>query len=108
MGYACWWSIIDIAMKLDMISEEEAEQDYEKLEHIKPSEINTSSRVGSNFVDFFTFNERLNTKGKKHLTFFEFFNKKNELQKKGYIQRLLNYYKNDKNIYAVWYRIFSL
>jgi len=26
MGYACWWSIIDIAMKLDMISEEEAER----------------------------------------------------------------------------------
>ena len=41
------------------------------------------------------------------MSFFDFFKKKNEIQKKAYIQRLLNYI-GDKNIYSKWYQVFNL
>lgn len=55
------------------------------------------SRIGNNIVDYFTFCERLETKGKYNVSFFEFIEKIEDFKKKKFIQTMLTYYKNVKN-----------
>jgi len=59
--------------------------------------ISSRSRIGNNIVDYFTFLQRLETKGKYDITFFEFVEKIDEFKKKKFIQNMLLYYKNVKN-----------
>jgi predicted RNA methylase len=54
-------------------------------------------RIGNNIVDYFTFCERLETKGKYDVSFFEFIEKIDDFKKKKFIQTMLTYYKNVKN-----------
>ena len=54
-------------------------------------------RIGNNVVDYFTFCERLETKGKYDVSFFEFIEKIEEFKEKKFIQTMLTYYKNVKN-----------
>jgi hypothetical protein len=59
--------------------------------------ISPRSRVGNNIVDFFTFKQRLETKGKYNTSFFEFLENIEEFKKKKYIQTMLTYYETVKN-----------
>jgi hypothetical protein len=59
--------------------------------------ISPRSRVGNNIVDFFTFKQRLETKGKYNTNFFEFLENIDEFKKKKYIQTMLSYYERVKN-----------
>ncbi len=59
--------------------------------------ISSRSRVGNNIVDFFTFKQRLETKGKYNTSFFEFLENIEEFKKKKYIQTMLTYYETVKN-----------
>ena len=59
--------------------------------------IGPRSRIGNNIVDFFTFVQRLETKGKYDTNFFEFIKNIEEFKKKKFIQTMLNYYTNIKN-----------
>jgi len=59
--------------------------------------ISSRSRVGNNIVDFFTFKERLETKGKYNTNFFEFLENIEEFKQKKYIQTMLTYYETVKN-----------
>ena len=71
-----------IANKIKPISEIDAETDFETLQTTVSAailsatsggiEFNERCRVGNNIVDFFTFQERLETRGKYDVTFYDF------------------------------------
>lgn len=76
--------------------------------------MSSRSRIGNNVVDFFTFVQRLETKGKYDVNFFEFIEKIDEFKKKKFIQTMLNYYRdvknknNTKNEYIVLKEVYNI
>lgn len=98
----------EIARRIKNITEEEAIQDYEKLKNMDLKQITNESRIGNKFVDYFTFVERLETVSKKGMTFFEFINDKEYLNRE-YIQNLIKIkYKASEDIYIQMYNVFQL
>jgi 16S rRNA G966 N2-methylase RsmD len=90
---------IFIAKKIKNISMNDVEEEMNKLIEIG-SNANTMSsrcRTGNNVVDYFTFRQRLETKGKYDVSFFEFVERIDEFKKKKFIQTMLTYYKDVKN-----------
>lgn len=55
------------------LSINDAIKSYEKLKLIKCDKLKVSQKIGSDFVNYFTAIERLNTKGKKHISFFDLY-----------------------------------
>lgn len=90
---------IMISKFIKSISLKDAIEDFNKLKLIGENACNQSSRlrVGNNIVDYFTFTERLNTKGKYNINFFEFITNIEEFKQKKFIQNMLNYYETVKN-----------
>jgi len=101
-----------IAHKIKPIGEIDAETDFEALQTTvsaallsknddSPSgsgiEFNERCRIGNNIVDFFTFQERLETRGKYNVTFYDFVKNIEEFKKKKFIQNMLTYYATVKN-----------
>jgi hypothetical protein len=102
-----------IANKIKCISEIDMKNDYEMLKKMVAEantntntntnaaavavEFNERCRVGNNVVDFFTFRERLETRGKYNINFFDFIENIEEFKKKKFIQTMLTYYKTTKN-----------
>jgi 16S rRNA G966 N2-methylase RsmD len=72
------------------------------------------SRIGNNIVDYFTFLQRLETKGKYNVCFFEFIERMEEFKQKKFIQTMLQYYKdvknknNTKNEYVVYKEVYNI
>ena len=96
-----------IANKIKCISETCMKNDYEMLKNMMVAatttaaeanvEFNERCRVGNNVVDFFTFRERLETRGKYNINFYDFFTNIEEFKKKKFIQTMLTYYETTKN-----------
>lgn len=89
---------LNIAFSIKPITKEKAIQDYQHLVHL-PNINNRSDRcrIGNDCVDYFTFEERLNTKGKYNVNFYEFIENIEEFKKKKFIQNMLLYYETTKN-----------
>lgn len=64
---------------------------------INANKMSARSRIGNNVVDYFTFTQRLHTKGKYNINYYEFINNIEEFKNKKFIQNMLNYYENVKN-----------
>ena len=91
-----------ISKSIKNISLETVDREMDKLIQIAPnieSFINLTPRslVGNNIVDYFTFTQRLKTKGKYDINFYEFIVNLDEFKKKKFIQNMLIYYKDVKN-----------
>ena len=102
-----------IANKIKPISEIDAEIDFEALKNIVDNALlsaNTNTndnnanggiefkeRVGNNVVDFFTFQERLETRGKYNIHFYDFVKNIDEFKKKKFIKNMFTYYSTVKN-----------
>ena len=92
-----------ISKNIKLISLKDATEDFNKLQiignNLKKNDYNISSRcrIGNNTVDYFTFTERLNTKGKYDINFFEFITNIDEFKKKKFIANMLKYYEDVKN-----------
>ena len=90
-----------IANKIKCISETDMKNDHEKLKKMVMEanvvEFNERCRVGNNVVDFFTFRERLETRGKYNINFYDFISNIEEFKKKKFIQTMLTYYETTKN-----------
>ena len=101
-----------IAHKIKPIGEIDAETDFETLKIMVDNarlsanddsasgfgiEFNERCRIGNNIVDFFTFQERLETRGKYTVTFYDFVKNIEEFKKKKFIQNMLTYYATVKN-----------
>jgi len=91
-----------ISKSIKNISLETVDREMDKLIQIAPnieSFINLTPRslIGNNIVDYFTFTQRLKTKGKYDINFYEFIVNLDEFKKKKFIQNMLTYYKEVKN-----------
>ena len=107
---------LEISKMIKNISIEGAIQDFADLKNIgkNASTISERCRIGNNVVDYFTFRERLETKGKYNANFFEFISNIDEFKKKKFILNMLEYYdkvknKNKtKNKYIVWKETYNI
>ena len=90
---------IDIAKTIKNISFEELEQEMNKLIKIgsNADTITERSKIGNNVVDYFTFVQRLETKGKYDVNYFEFLVNLDKFREKKFIQNMLKYYEDVKN-----------
>ena len=103
-----------IAHKIKPIGKIDAELDFEALRTMVDNallsanddsasgsgsgiEFNERCRIGNNIVDFFTFQERLETRGKYNVTFYDFVKNIEEFKKKKFIQNMFTYYATVKN-----------
>lgn len=90
---------VEIASHIKNISFEEMEEEMERLMEIgiDAHSISERSRIGNNVVDYFTFVQRLETKGKYNVSFFEFLANIETFREKKFIQNMLKYYQEVKN-----------
>jgi hypothetical protein len=88
-----------IASKIKNISLEDVDREMNQLIEIGKNavKIGPRSRIGNNIVDYFTFVQRLETKGKYDANFFDFLQNIEEYKKKKFIQNMLTYYATVKN-----------
>jgi hypothetical protein len=109
-----------IANSIKPISHAEVVADFVRLNQIDLSDgvrrspegritkVKGESKIGNKFLDFFTFEERLNTRTRKGMNFYEFMDNK-EYHARPYIRNLLVYQQNLKvNELTKLYRIYSL
>ncbi len=89
----------EIAQKIKDISIIEVDKEFNQLIQIGKiaNTVSERSKIGNNVVDYFTFVERLETKGKYDITFFEFLANIDTFREKKFIQTMLTYYKDVKN-----------
>jgi hypothetical protein len=105
---------MDIVKEIYNISKEDAVADFEKLRQINCDDfdkVKMGSRVGANFVDYFTALPRMETKGDKGISFFEMLDDRKALLEKNYIKKMIKYYKDtqpDYPLIKVWWRIFNV
>jgi len=105
-----------IANKIKNISIDDVDKEMKQLINIgkNAGKLSSRSRIGNNIVDFFTFTQRLETKGKYNVNFFEFVDNIEEFKKKKFIQTMLTYYKdvknknNTKNEYIVLKEVYNI
>ena len=88
---------IEIAKKIKDISKQDLDKDFNKLKEIGINANKSPKRVGNNVVDYFTFLQRLETKGKYDVNYFEFLANLDTFREKKYIQTMIKYYKDIKN-----------
>ena len=84
-------------------TKEEAIEDYNKIPKncSDLSKVKPMTRVGSHFVDYFTSLQRLNTQGKKGLTFWDLYEDRGKLRKKNYVNNMFKYYAKTQPDYPV-------
>ena len=90
---------VEIAKKIKDINTEDIEEDMNKLINIgeKAVMISNRSKIGNDVVDYFTFLQRLETKGKYNTNYFEFIKNLEFFREKKFIQTMLKYYEDVKN-----------
>jgi tRNA1(Val) A37 N6-methylase TrmN6 len=88
-----------IANQIKNISMNQLEREMNELINIGSNAYTMSprSRIGNNIVDYFTFQQRLETKGKYNINFYEFIINIDEFKKKKFIQNMFTYYSTVKN-----------
>jgi len=107
---------LEISKMIKNITLDDIKSDFINLKDIgkNAKSISERCRIGNNVVDYFTFVERLETKGKYNANFFEFISNIEEFKKKKFIQNMLEYYdkvknKNKtKNKYIVWKETYNI
>jgi len=95
-----------IAKKIKNITEGQAIKSYYNLKKRDLTTITAETRIGNVFVDYFTFEQRLETISKKGVSFFDFV-LNTDYHTKPYIQKLLAY-QGDTDKHVALYRVFSL
>jgi len=105
-----------IAKEIKNISINQVEREMNQLIEIgfNASTMSPRCRIGNNIVDYFTFQQRLETKGKYNSNFYEFIMNVDEFKKKKFIQNMLIYYEtvknknNTKNEYIVLKEVYNI
>ena len=90
---------VEISKQIKNISLEDIDKEMNQLIKIgsTASTMSSRTRIGNNIVDYFTFSQRLSTKGKYNINFYEFIINIDEFKKKKFIQNMLHYYDTVKN-----------
>lgn len=105
-----------IAKQIKNISMDDVEREMDALINIghNTHTIKPRSCIGNNVVDYFTFVQRLETKGKYDTNFYEFLKNIDDFKKKKFIQTMITYYatvknkKNTKNEYTVLKEVYNI
>jgi len=89
----------EISKKIKDIKMVDVEEEMNKLVKIgnEAHMISERSKIGNNIVDYFTFTQRLETKGKYDVNYFEFLANLDTFREKKFIQTMLKYYEDVKN-----------
>lgn len=89
----------NISKSIKNISYDEIVREMKQLIEIgeKANTMSPRCRIGNNIVDFFSFTQRLETKGKYNINFYEFIANMDEFKKKKFINNMLKYYDEVKN-----------
>lgn len=87
----------EIANKIKEISLFVIDEEFTQLQTIDISKCGPRCQIGNNVVDYFTFVERLEVKGKYNASFFDFLANIDEFKKKKFIANMLVYYATVKN-----------
>jgi len=89
----------EISKKIKDIKIQDVEEEMNKLIKIgkEAHMISGRSKIGNNVVDYFTFLQRLETKGKYDGNYFEFLENLEIFREKKFIQNMLKYYEDVKN-----------
>ena len=106
----------EISKKIKNISFNAVESEMKKLIEVgeNAKDLSARCRVGNNIVDYFTFTQRLETKGKYNINYYEFIERIEEFKEKKFIQNMINYYKtvknknNTKNEYIVYKEVYNI
>lgn len=106
----------DISKFIKNITFETVNKEMDELIKIGNNAKNISPRVriGNNIVDYYTFTQRLHTRGKYNINYFEFIANIDQFKQKKFIQNMLKYYdevknKNKKkNIYIVYKEVYNI
>ena len=90
---------MEISKQIKNITFDVIEEEMKKLIQIgvNAHSMSPRSRIGNNIVDYFTFSQRLSTRGKYNINFYEFIVNIDEFKKKKFIQNMLLYYETVKN-----------
>ena len=99
-----------ISNQIKNISIQDVDVDMHKLINIA-NDIKPLCRVGNKVIDYFTFSERLKTRGGMNINYYEFVERIDEFKNKHYIQTILNFYNNKsrkQNDYIIYYKVFNL
>ena len=90
---------VEISRNIKNIDFQDIEKEMTQLIQIGENACTMSPRcrIGNNIVDYFTFSQRLSTKGKYNINFYEFIVNIEEFKKKKFIQNMLHYYETVKN-----------
>jgi hypothetical protein len=88
----------EISKSIKNITIDKVNKDWLTLKNIDTHKLNNKCNSGLSVVDYFTFEERLHTKGKYNVNFFEFTQNIEEFKKKRFIQTMFNFYHKVKNI----------
>ena len=88
-----------ISTQIKPITLERINEEFVSLQSIgeQANEKSSVCRIGNDIVDYFTFTERLRTKGKYNTNYYEFVENIEEFKKKKFIQNMLKYYEEVKN-----------
>jgi 16S rRNA G966 N2-methylase RsmD len=88
-----------IAKEIKPITLEDVDREMNQLINIGTGACNIGprSRIGNGVVDYFTFVQRLETKGKYNTNFYDFLQNIDEFKKKKFIKTMLTYYAEVKN-----------
>jgi hypothetical protein len=106
----------EIAKSIKNITEEQIQKEFDELKLIGAQAYTKSERcrIGNNIVDYFTFPQRLETRGKYDVNYFEFINNIQAFSQKKFIQTMLTYYETTKNKnktknqYIVWKEVYNI
>ena len=105
---------INIAKQIKNISFEEMNKEMDRLMQVDGSVLSSRSLLGNNVVDYFTFPQRLETKGKYNVNYFEFLANLDTFRQKKFIQTMLKYYaevknkNNTKSEYKVYKEVYNI
>lgn len=108
----------EISKLIKSITIQQIDKEWDKLINIvNDGQIQLQSnrcRIGNNIVDYFTFTNRLETKGKYNVNYFEFIERIDEFKQKKFIKNMIEYYEGvknknkKKNQYIVWKEIYNI
>jgi 16S rRNA G966 N2-methylase RsmD len=102
----------NIASDISRVTKTQAVESFRKLKQTGCKTQKPKSRIGNDFVDYFTHLERLHTVGNKGIDFFDFYEHRNIHKKQKYIQKMLDFYRKDRGLDdkdpRVWKYIFNM
>ena len=107
-----------ISKQIKNISLQEIQKEYNRLIMFRTNKeiipFSPYARLGNKIVDYFTFTQRLETKGKYNCNYFDFLQNLETFKQKKFIQNMITYYKevknknNKKNEFIVYKEIYNI